>query len=666
MKEVSDLKNFTRGGQVTLHNIRMFIQITNKVALVGAGIFCCLFIVLAWILTTPYERYVMAKFAESSLISLVNPEARTYFIEPNGEKANVKFTDIQTAPLINEVKREVAGKLLLDFLTALILTTLSLWGVAVWLKRRGVKQTENMLLNGDHILSKEKTTLLIKKQKLHSDLTLATLPLIKGKETSHLLFHGTVGSGKSTAIKELLDQIRRRGDRVIIYDKGCNFLEEFYQADSDVLLNPMDNRGESWHLWNECRDSADYDNLAAAQIPMPLSTADPFWVNAARTIFSAAAFEMRHDPDRSVMKLLRYLLTADLELLQTYLKGTVAETLVSEKIEKTAISIKSVLATYLKSMKYIKDEANPFSIREWIQDEKANNWLFITSLGDRHETLKPLITAWLDIAVNALLSLSPDANRRIWLVLDELTSLQQVPYLTQTLAESRKFGGCAIVGIQNIAQLQKLYGQDGARDISSLINTRAMFRQPDPDIAKWSAQNFGETITDEVREGISYGANTMRDGVSINRVETRKPAVSYSEIMSLSDLTAYIRLPGAFPITSIELQYQKRKKINEGFILRAFDEKKMQEMDQIIDVCVKPISSVPDEDQAHAHALDNNDHKSTAQAELQNTNYNQIKNKKIKKKRKSTINTKSKIDAKDIDNTVSPDAFASFDEMLTM
>ena len=226
----------------------------------------------------------------------------------------------------------------------------------------------------------------------------------------------------------------------------------------------------------------------------------------------------------SIAKLLQTLLTADLQSIQKYLKGTEAETLTSDKIEKTAVSIKSVLATYLKSLKYVKDDGKAFSIRQWVQDDTAANWLFITSLGDRHETLKPLISSWLDIGVNALLSLPTSQTRRIWLILDELTSLQPLPYLTQTLSESRKFGGCAVIGIQNYAQLSKLYGNDGAREISALLNTRFMFRQPDPETAKWAAINFGESITDEVREGISYGASIMRDGISINRSRNSKAA----------------------------------------------------------------------------------------------------------------------------------------------
>ena len=291
---------------------------------------------------------------------------------------------------------------------------------------------------------------------------------------------------------------------------------------------------------------------------MTANAQDPFWINAARTIFAAAAFRLRQEKNPRILSLLRSLLTADIGQLQFLLRGTEAETLMSEKTEKTAISIKSVLATYLKSLCYIHDQDNPFSIRQWIQQDQLQEWLFISSLGDRHESLKPLITAWLDIAINALLSLPENPDRRIWVILDELGSLQQLPYLTSALAEARKFGGCFVVGIQSVAQLAKTYGFEGGREISSLLNTRFMFRVPDPDIAQWSASNLGETTIEEVREGISYGANTIRDGVSIQRVEVQKPVVPASEIQRLNDLTCYVRLPGSYPITLLHMPYQQR------------------------------------------------------------------------------------------------------------
>jgi type IV secretory pathway TraG/TraD family ATPase VirD4 len=126
-----------------------------------------------------------------------------------------------------------------------------------------------------------------------------------------------------------------------------------------------------------------------------------------------------------------------------------------------------------------------------------------------------------------------------------------------------------------------------------------MFRQPDPDIAKWAAVNFGETITDEVREGISYGANTMRDGISINRVETQKQLISYSEIMSLADLEAFVRLPGQLPLTRLKFQYQPRSRLNEPFVLRPIEQRKittvlsddLSDMGEVEDITIKPKKS---------------------------------------------------------------------------
>lgn len=581
-KEESTIKNYTRGGQITLHNIRMFIQITQKVFLATAIVFFITTSFISWLTVTEYEWYVSGEYAWSTFIPAFNEGASTKFIEPNGERINVKYTDINESALVKQIIRNVSLKLVQAMLIGGMVALSIMSAISVWLRRRGKSQTENKTIKGDILASKSETKKMINKAKKNSDLKLAGLPLIKGKETSHFLFHGSTGAGKTNAISELLEQIRERGNRAIIYDKGGVYLEKFYRPSYDKLLNPLDTRGEEWDMWLECRDSADFDNLAAALIPMPPSTQDPFWVNGARTIFSTAAFQMRNDPERHHLKLLRYLLTADNEAIQDYLKGTYAETLVSEKIEKTAVSIKSVLATYLKSLKYIKAGSNPFSIRKWIHDDKADNWLFITSLGDRNETLKPLISTYLDIAINTLLSLPPSDTRRIFITIDEFQSLQQLPYVKPGLAEGRKFGACFVIGAQDYPGVADIYGKNGADSISTLLNTRLMFREPDANVAKWSAMNLGETVVDEVREGISYGANSIRDGITISRNETTKPLVSYSEIMTLDDLHAYIRLPGKYPVTLLDFGYKNRPKINEGYILRDIDETHFKDVNELI------------------------------------------------------------------------------------
>lgn len=580
-----------RGGQIFLHNLRMISQVIRNVIYLVIIAFILLNGVILYKSISAYDRYLVCQWLIANVWKTWEPHHKQYFKLPNGYGYEVPSTLVVDAGAVKQSVDLLIQKFWLSFLISIVASTLLFVGALFYLIKRGKKNTQSNTVRGDTLVTPQKLRRIIKAQNIDSDLKLAGLPLIRNGECQHFMICGSTGSGKSTAIKYLLDQIRARGDRVIIYDKGCSFLEEFYK-ENDVLLNPLDVRGAKWHLWRECRDSIDYDNIAAALIPKSTDIGDPFWVDAARAVFSATAYAMKNEEDRSANKLLKYILTAELQNIKKYLEGTFAETLASDKIEKTAISIRAVLATYLKCLKYVEDDPNGFSIREWIQDETQNNWIFITSLGDRHHTLRPLITAWLDIAINSIISLPENDKRRIWFIMDELSSLQVLPSLASGVAEARKFGGCFVMGWQNIAQLEQIYGTKGATNISGLAKTRLIYVQPDPTLAKWSAANLGESIIDEVREGVSYGANSIRDGVSLSRVETRKSLVSFSEIMSLGNYRCFIRLPAKLPITELEFPYKNWPKIHKNFVMREFDAKQSKEVDDLVEKHEKPFLRV--------------------------------------------------------------------------
>lgn len=569
------LKHTTRGGQVILHNLRMIGQVLYKVMIWTLPSWLLASVAWFYCITDVQQRYIGEQWLSAQFYLFVDGKKHWQkFIKEDGYSIVVYSSQLIDAPFVNEALDVLIDKAKHAVYVGFFGYLCVVISVLIWLRRRGDKHSQSKHIKGDYLADVLDVKTIMRSKKVEAQLVIGKekLPLPLFSETQHYLFHGTTGSGKSTGIKELLNQIRTRGERAIIYDKSCNLVEEFYQPAVDKIMNPFDERGASWSIWKECRDKAEFESYAAAQIPMPLSTQDPFWVNASRTIFAAAAFRMRDEKNPKILPLLRNLLAADLNELQSLLKGTVAETLISEKTEKTAISIKSVLATYLKSLCYIKDDDNPFSIREWIQNDQANSWLFISSLGNKHEVVKPLITAWLDIAINELLSLSKNASRRIWIILDEVTSLHQLPYLKSGLSEARKFGGCFVLGLLSSAELADVYGHNGAKAISTLLNTRFMFRQPDPEIAMWSAKNLGTTTQEEVREGFSYGANTIRDGVSVNRDERTKPVVTDSEIMCLDNLACYARLPGQYPIIKLTFPYIKRVALNKDFIPRQFDQ----------------------------------------------------------------------------------------------
>lgn len=134
------------------------------------------------------------------------------------------------------------------------------------------------------------------------------------------------------------------------------------------------------------------------------------------------------------------------------------------------------------------------------------------------------------------------------------------------MAEIRKTSGCIAVGVQNIPQLQTIYGYAETKSLTSLFNTKVIFRNGDPESAKHISQMLGEQEVKEVVEGISFGEHKMRDGVSLNEQKHMKPVVTPHDIMSLNDLEAYIKLPGNLPITKVKFEIAKAKSISPYFV----------------------------------------------------------------------------------------------------
>lgn len=567
----TSFKDTIRGGQIFMHNIRMINQVFRDI-LITVVIVIALFNA-GWFFykTDSYDKYAVLSWISAEINLLTKGQQATQsFREPTGFVHPVYSKQLIQSKTLQFFIKRFLNECLIGLKYSCLVGLLTFFISLIWLKKYGAEQTKPLWRRGIRLIEAKTLTHLLKKQKKASYFTIGNVPIAKDSETQHILIHGTVGTGKSVSIKELLQKVRDKGQRAVIYDKGCDFIQYFYRDGKDYLLNPLDIRTQPWNIWAECSDPADYDNFAAAFMPLPaIAASDPFWINAARTIFACTAQKLAEKNIRSTSTLLRYLFSTELKELFDLVKGTEAEVLVSDKAEKTALNVKSVLANFLKSLKYLTDDENVFSIRKWIQED-SDSWLFITSRGDKHETLKPLISAWLNTVATSTLSLTPSPERRIWLFLDELPSLHRLPYLPEAFAEARKFGGCLVAGMQSVEQLKKIYGEHEGIGMIDLCNTRLFLRNTESKIAHWVSQNLSEYEIDEVKEGLSYGANSFKDGVSVSTQNIRKPVVSSTEIEALNDLEGYLRLKGDWPITKVKLTPKPITKIAEGFIPREF------------------------------------------------------------------------------------------------
>ena len=396
--------------------------------------------------------------------------------------------------------------------------------------------------------------------------TVAGIPWPRKAETLHTIVSGTTGSGKTVLISDLVEQIRSRGERCIVYDKMGSYTETFFDRDRDILLNPLDDRSPRWSPFLEARTDRDFDTMAHALIPKQKDAADPFWITAARQLFSRGAAVLWKGGETRNRVLLDLLLKTELTELAKAMADTETQSIVDPENPKTALSVRAMLTANIGTMDLLPDEGGAFSIREWIEHD-GDGCLFLTSRGDQHASLRGLISTWLEIAVNSLLSLPHRDDRRIWIILDELPTLHQLPSLESGLSETRQFGGCFVLGVQVFSALRDLYGRHLAETISGLCGTRVVLAAPDKDTSEWSARSLGSVEMESLSEGVSY--DTPQDGVTLSTRRDERPLVLPSEVSRLRNLSGYIKLPGDLPVARIRLAYKSRDRVAERFVPKA-------------------------------------------------------------------------------------------------
>lgn len=588
---MSITKHITQGGQVFSYMLNMFMQVNRRIAFWLCNLFILLVPFFFW-LRVPWQEicngalywWLSVTARGEHALFIVPP---VYAVRYEGQILHFTSGAILKDPYMRYAGQLVMQELGIAVLLASIVVLVAGYAIYYWLKRLGANQAQDVLTGGRTLTENVRSvTRMLHLSGKASTLHIDQLSLVRDSELKNLLLHGTPGSGKSNALNKLLRQLRARGDMVVVYDKGCSLVKRHYNPTTDRLLNPLDRRCEYWDLWLECQSTPDYDSVANTLIPQG-TREDPFWTGAARTIFTAVSARLKNDPQRTYNRLLRTLLAINLEALREYVAGTEASNLMEEKVEKTAISIRGVLTNYVKALRYmqgIERTGRPrFAIREWMtgvnEPGQHRGWLWITSNARQHTSLKPLISMWLAQAANCLLEMGENSNRRVWFIFDELTSLHKLPELPMVLSEARKFGGCFVLGFQNKPQLDFTYGKDFADAMMDLLNTRFFFRSPDEGVASYVMRQLGQRRARIFNEQYSYGADTVRDGVSFSKQEEDRYLVNYSDIQSLPDLSCFVTLPGQYPVVRMNMRYEELDTIAPDFLPRELNDSLDQEID---------------------------------------------------------------------------------------
>src|ERR1700722_20138617 len=210
-----------------------------------------------------------------------------------------------------------------------------------------------------------------------SDISLAGTPVPAQDEAKHFKLIGTTGTGKSTAIQEILAGALARGDRAVIADPDGGYLRRFYRPDrGDVVLNPFDKRSVRWDPFSEIKSGYDVEQLARSLIP-DHEGQDRSWRGYARTFFTAVTRQVHEAGIKDVDELYRLLVVADSGELRELVRGTPAQPFLDEHNARMFDSIRSVASSAVGALEYVGEQtAAEFSIRGWVR-EQGRGVLFI-------------------------------------------------------------------------------------------------------------------------------------------------------------------------------------------------------------------------------------------------------------------------------------------------
>jgi type IV secretory pathway TraG/TraD family ATPase VirD4 len=401
-------------------------------------------------------------------------------------------------------------------------------------------------------------------------VTLGGIPVPFADETRHFKMVGTTGTGKSTAIEELLGGALARGDRAVLADPDGGYRRRFFDRyRGDVILNPSERESVRWEPFDEIRDRYDVDALSLGLIPSTGDASSNEWRGYARTFLSAVLRRCAQLPGRNVGELWRLLAVAPAEELRSVVADTAAQPFLDPDNARMFGSIRAVAVSALAALERVQEQRSaPFSVRRWVRRTSETGVLFIPYRAGQVAALGAMIATWMRIAIFEAMNGDLNRDQRLWFVVDELDALGAMEGLKDALARLRKFGGRCVLGFQSIAQVSGTYGTAAAQTIVENCGNTLILRCSSGEnggTSQFASKLIGEreiirrqTSRGSDREGLFAVRNTRRSK-NTSEQHVTEVAVLASQIEQLPDLCGYLKLASAKEWRTVSICAPRRR-----------------------------------------------------------------------------------------------------------
>jgi Cdc6-like AAA superfamily ATPase len=434
-------------------------------------------------------------------------------------------------------------------------------GLSEFVKK--IKTFDNRLTIGGfdknkHILVHEDKLNLKLNKKEELEFRKNKLPIPYKIENKHFFIIGAPGAGKTLLLNEVLEQLKLREEETIIHDFKGDFVDRFYNPVEDLIFNPID--GDiNWSIFNDVENEFEIDFIAASIIPQPTLREDPFWKSAARDVLVAIlkyCYQNNLTKNKNILEILKKPNEEIAELLEKNGFGYVRD-YISGKDSKQAQSVMATLKQHTKFLEILPD--GDFSIKNYLKN--GTGFIFLQNMPPVKDTISPALSLFLDVFAKNLLSLKDNLNRRVFFVLDEFGMLNRLNSIVDLLTNGRSKGASIWLAVQDIGQINNLYGDNLRQTIMNSCNNYFVFKTNDYQTAELLSKKIGEVKIKTADEMIAHNAvdNLNFENGRLNRRISEKieRLILPSEIQNLREREFFVNLSIIQEITKAKVYITK-------------------------------------------------------------------------------------------------------------
>ena len=292
--------------------------------------------------------------------------------------------------------------------------------------------------------------------------------------TRHMLVLGSVGSGKSTAIKPLIAKVVVAGERALIFDPKGEFTKGFGEP---AILAPWDSRSVAWDIARDMRNIGDMRRFAAAMVR---EAQDPMWSNAARQLLVGFMVYLKSTRGDDWG-------WAELSDLSASPQATILPMMsayhpeAARSVERASVTTQGILINLASFMASIHDLGDAWggtprsrrvSFVDWTHGRGRHRQIILQGHGAYPDLAKSClegIIGTVSAIVNSV-EMDDDPDRKIWIIADESAQMGKVP-IRPLFDVGRSRGVRCVLACQDLGQLEEIHGAATVKAMVSMAGT---------------------------------------------------------------------------------------------------------------------------------------------------------------------------------------------------